>query len=67
VHGAVCSGTVLKPSHVFSSWWGSLGFFMNLIVLATPCPQQKRVPGMFPVGKYGQWVRLPCHLHVQTD
>jgi hypothetical protein len=62
VHGAVVSGRVLKPSRVFNSWWGSLGFFINCIVLATPRCQQKWVPGMFPAGKCGQWVRLPCHL-----
>jgi len=67
VHGAVGWGTVLKPGHVFSFWWGSLGFFIHLILLAAPCPQHKWVPGMFPAGKCGQWVKLPCHLHVPTD
>jgi hypothetical protein len=67
VHGTVGWGTVLKPGHVFSSWWESLGFFINIILLVAPCPQQKRVPGMSPAGKYGQWIGLPCHLHVPTD
>ena len=50
VHGTVGWGTVLKPGHVFNSWWGSLGFFINLILLVAPCPQQKQVPGMSPAG-----------------
>lgn len=44
-HGAVGWGSVLKPGRVFSSWWGSLVFFINLILLARPCPNRNGYQG----------------------